>query len=84
MLGLICKSKSKNIKGDLLTLFFAMFPLDSPENVRKPKHQKTKGFLMFSGGKKGTMGRKGLNLMESFLNNGFDSMNFNSLFFIVS
>ena len=36
----------------LITLFFQMFPFYPPENI------KNKGFLMFSGGSKGNVGKK--------------------------
>ena len=39
-----------------LTLFFPMFPFDSPENIRKPKV-----YCCFQGDKNGTLGRKVLN-----------------------
>ena len=38
----------------LLTLFFPMFPLDPPENIRNPK------IICFQEDQKGTLGRKGL------------------------
>ena len=43
-----------------LTLFFPMFPFDSHENIRKPK-----GFLMFSGGSKGNIGKKKVKMWSS-------------------
>ena len=39
-----------------LTLFFPMFPFDLSENIRKPLV--FFGFLMFSGGSKGNIGKK--------------------------
>ena len=60
---------------DILTLSFPMFPFDLAENTRKPmafrktenqwlseKHQETNGFLMFSGGSKGNIGKKRVKL----------------------
>ena len=44
-----------------LTLFFSMFPFDSPENIRKPLV-----FWCFQGNQKGTLGRKGF-MLESFV-----------------
>ena len=45
---------------DPLTLYLSMFPFDPPW-----KHQKTFGFLMFSGGQKGIFGRKRLNIQQN-------------------
>ena len=42
----------------LLTLFVPMFPFDTPENVRKPPVSRG-----FQGDQKGTLGRKGLNIL---------------------
>ena len=39
----------------LSTLFFPMFPFNSPEKIRKPKV-----FWCFQGDQKGTLGREGL------------------------
>ena len=43
----------KSLKGNILTLFFPMFPFDTPR-----KHQKTFDFLMSSGGLKKNIGKK--------------------------
>ena len=43
----------------ILTLYFPMFPFDSPENIRKPFV-----FWCFQGDQKGTLGSKGLKESE--------------------
>ena len=53
-----------------LTLFFPMFPFDPP-----CKHQKTKGFLMFSGGSERNIGKEMVRVPQVSMNTIF---NFNS------
>ena len=52
-------NRQGNIFLSILTFFFPMFPFDPSENTRKPKVSVvTKGFLMFSDGSKGNIGKK--------------------------